>query len=311
MAEKLKYMPFYGADFYEDEVVGLMTPAEECAYLRLLWRQWREGSLPREPADLETLARLPLSERVLSRLPIGEDGRRRNSRLEEIRADHLRIKTAQSEGGRAGRMRQLGQAESADSSAKNKMGSPRGDPKATPKRTGAKLGQPDADAESEPDKASSASAAAGSAANAPAGPTATGEAVPPLEYTQRCTAAANRGLRDNPAVGSRCNELVSSNQAGIAGEWQANGVPITVAEQTVYARAMTYQPSSRNPQPRGLAYFTAAVLDAWERTQSQALGQQLTPVALPAGGERGRPKRQSGWERVKAQELAKKQAAHG
>lgn len=158
-------------------------------------------------------------------------------------------------------------------------------------------------------KASSSAAGARAGAIAPEAADPGGSAVSPLEYTQRCTAAANRGLRDNPAIGSRCHELVSSNQAGIAGEWQASGVPITVAEQTVYARAAAYQPSPRNPQPHRLTYFTAAVHEAWERAQLQALGADLVPV--PSGSPTGKRKRVSGWERVKQEELARQAAADG
>jgi hypothetical protein len=109
VADKLPFMPFYGSDFYEDEAVCLMNAEEERVYLRLLWRQWREGSLPAESDELQALLRgLPgLSPRVLACIPRCDDGRRRNPRLEEHRQKHLRILEKKSQGGRAGRAKQL------------------------------------------------------------------------------------------------------------------------------------------------------------------------------------------------------------
>ena len=39
-------MLFYGTDFYDDEVVKLMSLEQEAVYMRLLWHAWREGSIP-------------------------------------------------------------------------------------------------------------------------------------------------------------------------------------------------------------------------------------------------------------------------
>jgi len=109
VGDKLPFMPFYGADFYEDEAVLLMSADEERVYLRLLWRQWREGSLPSEQDELQALLRgVPgLSPRVLACIPRCDDGRRRNPRLEEHRQKHLKIVEKKSQGGRAGRAKQL------------------------------------------------------------------------------------------------------------------------------------------------------------------------------------------------------------
>jgi hypothetical protein len=103
-------MPFYGSRFYEDEAVCLMSGDEESTYIRLLWRQWREGSLPAETEDLQRLlqGKPGLSPRVLSCIPRCEDGRRRNPTLEEIRQKQLQVYEKKSRGGKIGRAKQLG-----------------------------------------------------------------------------------------------------------------------------------------------------------------------------------------------------------
>ncbi len=106
MTDKLPWMPFYGTLFYEDESVALMEPAEEAIYLRLLWRQWREGSLPADHGDLERLARGTVSARVLELLPIGPDGRRRNPHMEEKRAKHQETQEKYAARGRKARAKQ-------------------------------------------------------------------------------------------------------------------------------------------------------------------------------------------------------------
>jgi uncharacterized protein YdaU (DUF1376 family) len=50
-----RYMPFFGADFYESENVLCMSLAGQAVYLKALWYQWRHGSLP---ADQQRLARV-------------------------------------------------------------------------------------------------------------------------------------------------------------------------------------------------------------------------------------------------------------
>ena len=44
---KLPWFPFYGRDFYLDEKVRLLSLRQEAIYLRLLWLQWEEGSIPK------------------------------------------------------------------------------------------------------------------------------------------------------------------------------------------------------------------------------------------------------------------------
>lgn len=112
MADKLPYMPFYGRDFFEDEAVALLSPAEECIVLRLLFRQWRQGSLPVERDHLQALIDKPglgpVTDAVLALFPVSaHDGRRRNPRGEELRREHEQRSEALSEAGKRGRAKQL------------------------------------------------------------------------------------------------------------------------------------------------------------------------------------------------------------
>jgi len=68
-----------------------MTKVERCDYLDLLVFQWTEQAIP---ADPEAVARIlgyrkasQIPAAVLAKFPIGEDGRRRNARMEVIRSE--------------------------------------------------------------------------------------------------------------------------------------------------------------------------------------------------------------------------------
>jgi hypothetical protein len=121
-AAKLPWMPFFGTDFYNDEAVRLMSLEEEAVYIRLLWWQWREGSLPAEPDDLEMLVgnrraiagQSPgkmVTDRVLALFPVtrGGDGRRRNPRLQAISEEQEAKNRRRSKAGKIGRRTQLRQ----------------------------------------------------------------------------------------------------------------------------------------------------------------------------------------------------------
>jgi hypothetical protein len=67
---KPPYMPFFGRDFYDDDRVAQMSYHEQGIYLRLLWHQWVNGSLPAAPEDLARITLEPVPERVLACFPI-------------------------------------------------------------------------------------------------------------------------------------------------------------------------------------------------------------------------------------------------
>ena len=107
MDEKLPWMPFYGVLFYEDEAVNLMSLEEEAMYMRLLWRQWREGSLPPTGEAQAVLGRGPVSARVSAQFPLDFDGRCRNPKMELVRRKHVEVMEKRVEAGRKGRAKQL------------------------------------------------------------------------------------------------------------------------------------------------------------------------------------------------------------
>jgi hypothetical protein len=103
-----------------------------------------------------------------------------------------------------------------------------------------------------------------------------------LAYVQRCTAACNRGLRENPQVGARLSELVTSNQIEVAGQWYDDGIPPELTEGAIYARALEYKPAGHNLQPRSLSYFRDTVKEARERESSRAQEQALDTKLRPS-----------------------------
>jgi hypothetical protein len=48
-------MPFDGIDFYGSQSVKLMDAEAEAVYMRLLWEEWANGSLPEDPALIQHL----------------------------------------------------------------------------------------------------------------------------------------------------------------------------------------------------------------------------------------------------------------
>jgi uncharacterized protein YdaU (DUF1376 family) len=96
------YIPFFGRDFYAS--TATWTAEEVGHYIRLLVIQWDSGSLPAELERLELVS--PGVSRVWSLLgtkfPVGEDGQRRNQRMEEHRERASELKEARSEAGRHG-----------------------------------------------------------------------------------------------------------------------------------------------------------------------------------------------------------------
>ncbi len=96
------YIPFFGRDFYAS--TAMWTAEEVGHYIRLLVIQWDSGGLPAELERLELVS--PGVGRVwqllATKFPVGDDGLRRNARMEEHRAKAEVLKEARAEAGRAG-----------------------------------------------------------------------------------------------------------------------------------------------------------------------------------------------------------------
>lgn len=77
-------------DFYPERfwfAVEGWTDAEIVRYWRLLGQQWMRDGLPADLKELASLARGRLTDRLLAKFPISDDGKRRNSFLETLRAE--------------------------------------------------------------------------------------------------------------------------------------------------------------------------------------------------------------------------------
>lgn len=77
-------------DFYPERWlsgVAIFSDAEQLSYLRLLCHQWIMGGLPDDAAALKRLAGKGVTPELLRKFPVGDDGQRRNARLEIVRAE--------------------------------------------------------------------------------------------------------------------------------------------------------------------------------------------------------------------------------
>lgn len=96
------YIPFFGRDFYAS--TAMWTAAEVGHYIRLLVIQWDSGHLP---ADLERLELISPGISAVwgllqTKFPLGDDGQRRNVRMEEHRAKAQELKAKRAKSGRSG-----------------------------------------------------------------------------------------------------------------------------------------------------------------------------------------------------------------
>ena len=102
------YIPFFGRDFYAS--TAMWTAEEVGHYIRLLVIQWDSGGLPAELERLELVS--PGVGKVWSLLsskfPLGDDGLRRNLRMEEHRERACELKESRSEAGRNGNQKRWG-----------------------------------------------------------------------------------------------------------------------------------------------------------------------------------------------------------
>ena len=105
-------MPLYGDDFWGSETVLRMSEAGQLRFMRLLWFQHKEGSIP---ADTRTLARmLGITHRAFLRtwvkeqlrdafFPVeGHPDRLANSRMERVKEDTGGLSAAKSAAGKKG-----------------------------------------------------------------------------------------------------------------------------------------------------------------------------------------------------------------
>lgn len=274
--DKSPSYPWYPRDYNNDEPVQLMTLEAEGAYHRLLDHQWFHRSIPAGIPDLARVCKnvSPNKMRKLWReiapcfvaVP-GDTTRLYNRKLERIRAEKEAYRLQQSESGRLGARRRW-----------EKYGNPNTNPNGDP------IGVASVSPIAKPWPASTTTSTSASASrDLEEGDARAHEADEPitlLVYSQRCTGACNRGLRDNPAYnGGQFNELVTSSQTETARAWYEAGIPLDVAAGVILAQAAKYKPTPRYRQPHSIAYFDRPVRDEWERRQAAQGAGGVTPIA--------------------------------
>ena len=84
---------FYPADFLAGTCD--LTTLEVGCYMRLLCFQWNRGSIPDQPDKLELIAGAKVSDDVMSKFPVGDDGQRRNERMESEREKQAQYRELQ------------------------------------------------------------------------------------------------------------------------------------------------------------------------------------------------------------------------
>lgn len=80
------------------------------------------------------------------------------------------------------------------------------------------------------------------------------------------TTALNRGMQENPLIGSRATASPVHAAAGqqVVADWLALGIPPEFAVAEVFRIAQAYPANPRSPQIRALKYCDEAVRRAWE-----------------------------------------------
>ncbi len=290
MAEKLPWFPFYGYLFFDDEAVKLMDDAGVGRYLRLLWHQWIHGSVPTEPPALARLLRAdaPAVEELLPVFPTSADGRRRNPKLEEIRAEQEAAREGRRRGGLAARGNLL-RGRSAGSPPGSAGDSADTQPDALPPAGfSTELPAPSpADSPAPPPAALRLRAfesVSPSQSLSPAEGGAGGRVAPAtLEPALQVARAANEGLRANPHLGAEAelHPLRADLATQPVADWLAAGVPLELICTTVRDVAVRFRPNARARRIASFAYFDAAVRAAdAERTAAATLRLPSTAPVL-------------------------------
>ena len=95
MKDRLPYMPFFVADYMGSTDVRLMSLAERGAYTHLLFMNWQEGRLQKDPKKLAKLLDCSpeefeeVWEAIQHKFETDSKGRIYNKRVEEIRKQSI------------------------------------------------------------------------------------------------------------------------------------------------------------------------------------------------------------------------------
>lgn len=231
-------MPWWPRDFAADEHVMMMTLEAEGLYRRLLDFQWTSGSIP---ADIRAIAVIckGIDVRKVRRIwaqvsplftPCPDNPQRLiNQRLERVRAEQEAYRAAKAfAGNRSATARQQ----------KGNRTPTHGQPPTPSPVPSLKEQQISVVENQSPD-------------------------LPPVSvpYLTQCVMALNAGLSDNRHLGGQFREVSASEVAGQV-TWEAEGIALDTAVETIRRVAAHYRPKGQSRQPWNLRYFNAAVREA-------------------------------------------------
>lgn len=100
--------------------------------------------------------------------------------------------------------------------------------------------------------------------------------------------AANRGMKENPAIGAAANPILENHGSRQnVYDWLNQGVPASLAQRVVYDAAKKYRPSPTRKQPHTMAYFSGAVTDAYDMERAEQTQVPNGTGGLPRAGRSG------------------------
>lgn len=264
------FFPFFARDWLNSESVALLSAEAEGTYVRLLSYAWINDGLLGDADKLRGLTKIARAEwpAVWAELegffPLGADGRRRNPKLEAVRATVEEKRLRRVRAGRAGGFARA-RAKQGDGNAPAMPEQPGSESvalvrhsssnaRATPEQP---LGVALADKDKDKDKELATTANAFVAAGRGAPLVAVEGADLPL-YARHLAAAANRGVTEK--FGEQPSPILggSATSQRVAEAFRAAGVPDTFAKETLFELARSF---AGDRPPRSLGYWETAVLE--------------------------------------------------
>ncbi len=298
---RLPYFSLYAQDWLMSSSLPGCTPAEEAAYMRLLCRQWLDGSLPPELDQvMELLPRKFTEEDVASVLdrffPLlsidGED-RRCNARLERERERALAAYDGRRRGGQASKGNLLrGKRSQTGSDASGSASGSAGE--RSPGEPGSQLpaqpvGQPESQLPGQPEKMSRLSRASSSASGS-AGEITPAQPEPRSRVTRESSRPADSRLRASASTPTTTATAVQrpEDHEPTADRFTGNGLPTEVS-----AALEPYLRSARFPGSVTSAVAMLLNSDATPHYPAELVARSL--VEMQAAGREFNASTLSSW----------------
>lgn len=253
MKKKPPAFQFYPDEFLGSTNVALMTDAEIGVYVRLLCYEWNGPGLPTtNPDELAAMLRIKPSVFAVMWKRIGpcfveREGRLFNQRLDRERQKQQAFRTRQTEKVNHRWEMERKRRGTTPEVPGNKSGNTLQSLSLSNNNSGAVVSERD-----------------GAENGAPTPP----PAVTP--YLVQCVVALNEGLRDNPRLKGMRFEVSTATQTNKV-RWEADQIPLSVAESVVRQVARDFTPNGKNKRINSLLYFDAPVRDQWAQLQAQGV----------------------------------------